>query len=311
MTETKTTPTLDDLRVPEEFSFGIYTDYPGNKELSESLERLAQEHYRASGREEGKVCSLVENKRTFLDVIPRGLSILEIGPFFNPAFSKSRDNVEFMDVFSTEELRKKAGEHNGNPANVPEIDYVWKGGPYFDLVKKKFDCVFSSHSIEHQPCLIKHLNEVSSVLKGNGRYFVVAPDKRYCFDSFFPESTIADVLDAFVSAREVPAPRAIFRGWLLTTHNDAKRHWAGDRPGDTLRQPVTKEYGLRVKNSVTRFKPDAYIDCHAWQFTPDSFAHLVQLVCAAELTDMEVEAVYPTLKNTFEFYAVLRRRRTE
>ncbi len=120
------------------------------------------------------------------------------------------------------------------------------------------------------------------------------------------------MLEAYVADRRENSARTVMRGWLLTTHNDARRHWAGDKSGDTLRQPITEEYGKRVKDAVTRWKrKSGYIDAHAWQFTPDTFSHRVQLIYAAELSDMKVEAIYPTIRNTLEFYAVLKKTSTQ
>jgi SAM-dependent methyltransferase len=296
-----------DFDIPQEFSYEIYRN--SNKDLSTFSEERARQHYKMNGQKEGRICSSIKGRASFLRIIPKNISLLEIGPFFSPSFYKSEYNVNFLDVFSTEQLRRKANAIQGvDPAKVPDIDYVCTGQSYFELIRKKFDCVFSSHSIEHQPCLITHLCEVSSILEEGGRYFIVVPDKRYCFDSFFPESTIADVLEAYLLGRREHSIRTVMRGWLLTTHNDALRFWSGDKAGDTLSQPVTETYGRRVKDAVDRWRSRKdYIDAHAWQFTPANFSHLVQLIYAASLTSMEVEAVYPTLRNSFEFYAILRR----
>jgi hypothetical protein len=292
--------------IPDAFSYEIYKSK--NKDLSAFSEEMACAHYARYGKMEGRICSEVDGRPRFINIIPSGKSILEIGPFFSPRFNKNTSDVQFMDILTTGELRERAVAHKGNPDNVPEIDYVWRGEHYIQLIDRRFDCVFSSHCIEHQPCLVSHLKEVSSILAQGGRYFIVAPDKRYCFDNFFPESNVADVLEAFLTGRVLPTPRAVIRAWLIASHNSPSRHWAGDHSTHSLIQPVTAEHGQRIKNAITRFAENPHDDCHAWQFTPDSFAHLVQLLCAAELTDLEVEVIYPTLRNTFEFYAILRQK---
>ena len=73
------------------------------------------------------------------------------------------------------------------------------------LVKRrdKFDYVISSYCIEHQPDLIKHLQDFEHVLQPGGFYFVLAPDKRYCHDHFMQESTIAEVNGAQQERRTV------------------------------------------------------------------------------------------------------------
>ena len=45
---------------------------------------------------------------------------------------------------------------------------------------------------------------------------------------------------------------------------------------------------------------------HAWYFTPDSFLSIMNDLIALELVDMEVERMFPTLKNSGEFWVILR-----
>jgi len=52
----------------------------------------------------------------------------------------------------------------------------------------------------------------------------------------------------------------------------------------------------------------AYIDVHAWQFTPQSFRSGIEVLSNLGLIGLEVEQVYATPHNTFEFCAILKRR---
>lgn len=295
------------IELPEPYLFEIYVKK--NSDLASFSESRALTHYKSCGRKEGRVCSQIDSKAAFKALVPKSMSILEIGPYIRPAFKKDAYNVEYLDAFSTSELREKARAAPGeNPANAPDIDYVWKGEPYSQLVNKTFGCVYSSHAIEHQPCLVYHLNQVSSVLEENGYYFIAVPDKRYCFDRFFPESTLADILDAYLLDRRAHSPRTLLRSRLLTTHNDPARHWSGEATVDPLKQPVTKAYGKRIKDTLALWRQrTGYVDGHAWQFTPDNFEHLIQCIYEAELSSMKLEVLYPTIKNRFEFFAVLRK----
>ena len=99
--------------------------------------------------------------------VPSDRSLLEIGPFCTPAFRAPVHRVAYMDAFTTEQLREQArGMAWADPALVPEIDFVWNGEKYRELIGREFDFVFSSHNIEHQPCLVTHLAEVASVMRG-------------------------------------------------------------------------------------------------------------------------------------------------
>jgi len=292
--------------LPPAFDWSVYAKR--NADLSGFDLDDAIHHYNAYGRDEGRVSSLVDGRAAFLGLIPPSASLLEIGPFCSPCFSTHTHRVRFMDVFPTDELRKMAGELPwGRPDLVPEIDYVWRGGPYSELINEAFDVVFSSHNIVHQPCLVTHLKDIASVLSPGRRVFLIIPDRRYCFDYWLPESTIADVLDAFIEKRRRHSARSILEHRLLLTHNDAEQHWTGDHGADPRRRPPDADFVAQIADNLRTLPgQDGYIDTHAWQFVPDSFAALIGTLHAAGLTPFEVERVYPTLRPGNEFYAVLR-----
>jgi hypothetical protein len=130
------------------------------------------------------------DRLTFQEKIDPTKLSLEIGALNNPFFEpKLYPNLKFIDVFSTEQLKQNYKEHPDVDINtIVNIDYVWKGQKYIELIPDvKFEQVFSSHNIEHQPNLIEYLNNISSVLKSDGLVYIVIPDKRYCFDHYIEE----------------------------------------------------------------------------------------------------------------------------
>jgi hypothetical protein len=293
--------------LPLEYDYEKYVGHPSNQGLRKFNEAEARFHYQAHGRAEGRVCSAIDGRRAFLALVPPDRALLEIGPFCTPAFRAPAHRVSYLDAFSTDELRELArGMAWADPALVPEIDFVWKGQSYRELIGREFDLVFSSHNIEHQPCLVTHLIEVASVMQPGGWFMLAIPDKRYCFDHFLPESTIADVLDAFLSGRRDHAPRSLVQGRMMHTHNDARRHWQGDHGEDPLRRAADDGLAASVRQLVSEFHArTGYLDAHAWQFTPASFRHLMQVLARAGLVSLTVERVYETLGGSNEFYAVL------
>jgi hypothetical protein len=168
--------------------------------------------------------------------------------------------------------------------------------------------VFASHNVEHQPCLVTHLRDLASVLRPDSRAFLIVPDRRYCFDHYLAETTIADVLDAFIERRQRHRPASVLEHRLLLTHNEAEAHWRGDHGPDPRRTPPDPALIARIGDNL-RLLPghSAYIDTHAWHFVPDSFAHLIDLLSAAGLIPFTLERLYPTLRSTNEFFAVLKR----
>ena len=167
--------------------------------------------------------------------------------------------------------------------------------------------VFSSHNIEHQPCLITHLQELASLLRPGGQVVLFVPDRRYCFDHFLPETTLLDILAAWVEPRgRRHQVRDVVKHWLFVAHNDAGRHWRGDH-GDDPHRAMTTPAGGDHAQALKDFhaQAPAYLDVHAWQFTPDSFRGLVAQLNAMRLSPLTAARVYPTVTGSQEFYAVL------
>jgi SAM-dependent methyltransferase len=189
---------------------------------------------------------------------------------------------------------------------VPEIDYIWRGERYCDLIGREFDVVYSSHNIEHQPDLIAHLQDVASVLRSGGTFCLVIPDKRYCFDHFIPGSIISAVIEAHVYRRRRHSLATLITDKMMHTHNDALEHWRGNH-GHDPRFIGPSEYRTQLLQELVSqgLATDAYIDAHAWQFTPDGFRSITGELNALGMTSLMSVRVYHTVYGSFEFYAVL------
>jgi 2-polyprenyl-3-methyl-5-hydroxy-6-metoxy-1,4-benzoquinol methylase len=269
-------------------------------------------------------------------------SVLEIGPLHAPICRRPAARVKYIDAFTAEELKEHyASDPNVDTAAIVDVDYVWRGEPYSDLIKERFDSVVTSHNIEHVPCLVSFLNSLESVLRSGGSIYLAVPDKRYCFDHFKSDSSISDVLDAFFEKRQTLPPSALVRQALLVTHNEAMRHWKGDhgnpaflnpeefvvrlkRMSGEVAQPAASEDTppLREKREAgtgpgmleglhSLYKLDASVhtgDQHAWIFTPGSFSEIIFLLNYLGLTELFVDRLHPTAYGSHEFYVVLRKR---
>lgn len=242
-------------------------------------------------------------RQSFVAGIPSSSAVLEIGPFCNPALVGT--HVRYFDVLDSDGLAERARKLGKGSDRRPEtIHYVSASGD-LSVVAETFRAVFSSHCIEHQPDLVRHLQQVSALLQDDGRYFLIIPDKRYCFDHFLPESSIARVLEAHTSARRIHDIQSVIEHRALITHNDAARHWRGDHGA-----PFGVQDTERCKAALDEYSAanGRYIDVHAWQFTPDSFRLIMDSLWALGLTDLVVERIHPTLRSTLQFFVVLRRR---
>lgn len=233
-------------------------------------------------------------RKRFARGVPR--PALEIGPFDKPKLLGA--GVSYFDVLDQAGLQERARTMpHLTPAACPFIDFV---SPTGDLrtVDRRFASVFSSHLIEHQPDLIGHLNDVAALLEPGGAYYLIVPDKRYCFDHFRRCSTLADVMQA--KGRRIHVEATIRRHYRGFTHNNPVRHWLGLHG----RQRDADLTGL-----IEQARAGHYVDCHAWQFTPDSFASIVSQLHAAGETPLAVESVSKTAVGALEFRAVLRLKR--
>ena len=119
--------------------------------------------------------------------------------------------------------------------------------------------------------LIKHINQVENLLENTGKYYLIIPDKRYCFDYFIPECSVADVPGAaLLRSSERHHPANILKHRAMITHNDPVQHWSG------LHGDIDYNQNLKLTNALTEIRNnDGYIDVHAWQFTPESFKLIV------------------------------------
>ena len=292
-------------KLPLAFALTAYLAH--NPDLSALTPEQATDHYERWGRAEGRVCSTITGRTDFLALVPRRSRLLEIGPYTAPAFRKPGYNVCYLDAFTSAELRAKAAATGMDAAGVPEIDYVWHGEEYAELIHERMAAVFSSHNIEHQPDLIRHLRQLHRILKPSGRLFFAIPDRRYCFDHYIPDTNFADVFGAYYEARQRHTAASIFEHRMLTTHNEAGRHWAGDHGPPPLAQPLNEERIAIVHETMRRIEASpGYIDTHAWQFTPHSFRALIDTLALSGMIPFRTERVYETIQGSNEFYAVLK-----
>jgi SAM-dependent methyltransferase len=282
---------------PPEFDPDYYrARYP---ELALASDAQAEMHFRDHGLAAGLEGSPLVHRARFINEINRHEegSALEIGPSWSPILRGPR--VAYLDVFTAGELRARAQKHGVDPDLCPaDIDFV---GDIAD-VDRKFDYVISSHSIEHQPDLVHHLKCVHDLLNSGGRYYLIIPDKRFCFDACKAESTIAGVLQAHKERRTHHTLQSVIEGAAFSTHNDATLHWQG------APDPVDDgELADRIEYALKEFEAagGGYIDVHAWYFTPASFKSIASTLFKLGLTGLQPIRVFNTPRNALEFCAVL------
>ena len=293
------------IEPPLDFDATTYRSlYP---DLAHLDDRLIRAHYERHGKAEGRRAHTLASRIEFAQLLSAERT-LEIGPFTRPLLSGPE--VLYADIYSTEQLQEIAPKLGLDAAGVPAIRWVISPGD-LGVIDEKFDAILSGHIIEHQPNLVGHLSQVSGLLNDGGRYLVLVPDYRYSFDHFMKASTISEVLDAHVRKLAMHDPRSLIASRLLLAHNDAARHWGGDH-GDVNVNPAFPEHDrtTRLKLAVNQaaHMPETLVNEHAWFFTADTFAEIMSDLLALELIDLQVERLYPAMRNTLEFWAILRKK---
>ncbi len=261
-------------------------------------------HYQKHGKQEGRRCHQLPDRQAFLKIIPSEMQTLEIGLYARPLVTGSR--VKYVDVFSTEELRQRADGVVMKPEHVPEITWVSQPSD-LSCVDEYFGAVLSSHSIEHQPNLVNHLNQVDHILRKGGRYFVLVPDHRYCFDHFMTPSLITDVLAAHLDNRKTHTVESLLESRLLMTHNDPVEHWNGNHgnPDDNPEYPNSNRIE-RLQIAIDTYHEQGFVrDEHAWYFTPETFESIINDLNELGLINLKIERMYPTMRNSLEFWVIL------
>ena len=304
---------------PKNFDLSIYKKE--NIDLSHLSDEELEIHYKNLGKFEGRICSKIKTRQDFIRLIDQQLDILEIGPLCFPSMDVSKPNIKTIDFFSQEELIENyKNDSNVDKNKICKVDYVVKSGKYLDVIKQKFNFVFSSHNIEHVPCLITFLNNLSDVLKPNGFVFLCIPDYRYCFDRYRNESNIFEILNAYYQKSTIPNMIKVCESNFLTTHNDSVQLW-NDQHGSAnniyLDMKKKSDFNQNKKEEIINRFDDIlnlikdvqngkYIDSHCWQFTSQSFENIIDILYIKKYIRLKPYRIYHTLNNSCEFYTILK-----
>ncbi|MRD74172.1 methyltransferase domain-containing protein [Rhodocyclus tenuis] len=211
------------------------------------------------------------------DIIAKNERVLEIGAGDAPLFQKgSHENYKVLDYYSTEEIARHFevdyGIERAKFANFAAVDFVCKDGALSRAVAgATFDVVYSSHAVEHQPCLVRHLQEIEKILAPDAVVVMIVPDKEHTFDALRQLSTTGDVLYAFHSGGEKPRGAEVFEFYA--------RH-ININPDRKVLAHEAFAFSNSLFDAYDKFKQSiaadpAYFDIHNWAFTPNSFVLIV------------------------------------
>jgi predicted SAM-dependent methyltransferase len=267
-----------------------------------------REHYEKYGEREGRILNRLlgrtsRKEKVFHLLDTTGLG-LEIGPSHNPIAPKKKGfNVQILDHASAEELRSKYQGHDVDLDSIEEVDFVWHGEPFQELIGKTgcYDWIIASHVIEHVPDLISYLQQCEILLKSTGILSLVIPDKRYCFDYFSSTSSTGNVLDAYAEKRIRPSHGQIFDHLSNACKRNGKITWSSD--GMDGADELVHTFAVAQAHWARSVSTMDYIDVHCWRFTPASFRLMVSDLRGLGLINLEIKAEFDT--TGCEFYVSL------
>ncbi len=283
-----------------DFDHKIYRRYKDIKNMGDDE---LENHFFNFGITEGRVYNAIENRKDFVNAIHPSGKQLEIGPLDNPQLNHKSPDYYSVDVFTKEQLiANYINDPHVNKEKIIGPSYVIVNNDY-SPVKEKFNCIFSSHNIEHMPCMVTFLNNLESLLADDAYVYLIIPDKRYCFDHFKRESDIYDVLQLFYEQNTRPKLSAILKMVSQNTHNNCITHWNNDHGIINAERDLLSAY----KGISDQYQTGVYIDSHVSYFTPQGFLGIMQMLQALNLIKLEVHKIYHTLRNSNEFYVILKK----
>jgi SAM-dependent methyltransferase len=233
---------------------------------------------------------------------------LEIGALCRPMIRREDgESVIYVDHADTPALRKKYANDSGTVTvdHIVDVDAVWGENSLQDATGGRLvDYAVASHVVEHVPDLITWLNEIASVLRPTGELRLIVPDKRFLFDMFRRETSLADVLLSYINKARVPQPHSMLDFALGVVHARRAEIWRDEIPAVPERY-----YDWQGAVGLARdiIANSTYHDIHCWAFTPKSFAEIFRDMTGTGLIDFACEGFLDTQDEDLEFYVSMRR----
>lgn len=151
---------------------------------------------------------------------------------------------------------------------------------------------------------ITHLEKIYEKLEEEGYFILIIEDKRYTSNHFITETTVTDVLSDYYESPQENSLKRVVEHRCYTTHNDTKQHWNKEH-GE--RRIDENKYFLKYALNEYNEKHQEPLKTPKYQFTPDSFKEIFEKLVFLGLTRFSIEEIYPTLRDTNEFFVVLKK----
>jgi predicted SAM-dependent methyltransferase len=136
-------------------------------------------------------CRQFVGRLTIADRYLRGAG-LEIGALQDPLRVPHGVEVQYVDIATTEELRKLYP--NKRARHLVDVDIVDDGERLGTVADATQDFVIANHFLEHCEDPIGTLRNLLRVVRPGGVVYLSVPDKRFTFDQARPVTTLDHVL---------------------------------------------------------------------------------------------------------------------
>lgn len=234
---------------------------------------------------------------------------LEIGPSHHPIAPKRKGYcVEIVDWLSEEELKEHYKNDGVDLSAIEHVDYIWKGGSYYDLIQKDnfYDYIIASHMIEHSTNFALFLQDCSKMLKKDGILRLAVPDKRYCFDHYRSTTSLAEVLNNVYAPDDLQSVGYVAEYYMNVVTYKKRISWnkpllSVDKFNGNWKD---KNFAFihdsnTVLDGIRRVRSGEYIDIHHYVFTPASFELMIYDLRLLEIIDMKIAHMWKTKGNEF------------
>lgn len=242
----------------------------------------------------------------FLQGISKEQKGLEIGPSYSPIAPKRKGYcVETVDYLSADDLKEHYKNDGVNLEAIEPVDYIWKGGSYYQLIQKEgyYDYIIASHMIEHSTDFCGFLNDCSKMMKKNGILRLAVPDKRYCFDCYRATTGLAEIVNNAYRPAQLQSVGAVAEFYMNVVMR--KGHISWDKPFFPMfycnrNKDFTFVHDYHTALSgMKRVEEGEYIDIHHYVFTPASFELLIYDLRLLEMIDLKIAHMWNTRGNEF------------
>ena len=167
---------------------------------------------------------------------------LEIGPRNAPLVHKSAGPVLYADYADTATVRANLHGTDIDPASVLDIDIVTGGGMLAPIMPHRVHYAVASHVAEHVPDLLGWLADLHGVLAPGGTLGLAIPDRRFTFDRFRAESTIAEAVEAYLHTYTRPSLRQVFDSAWQAVKIGVDEAWRNE-----IAKTVAEQRPMRLK----------------------------------------------------------------